>query len=190
MRVVSYGKGRVPIGKGKKLTFNFRTRKFGYPEYSWTGFLTDGMVPGKSYRMMIRLWGEKVQICGAKDEAKDTSLPMIAEAGTPFIIRSRTFYRYKWIPGNVSPSIYGSQFYPGSGGADTGAETVQGDALGWDAIPLLHATRAAAYSSTAEVTTDFPGFGRMAYERRNEANINPVLDCTGDTVTPNVNTGP
>lgn len=179
LKAVGYGKGHVGLGKAKKLTFKFKTRRFSFPEYSFSSFLTDGMIPGKSYRIMLRFWGDTVQVCGVKSAVNQ---PMIAESGTPFILRQRAHYRYKWIPGNTSPTIYGSQLATN--------ETIASDALGWDSIPALHATRDAAYSAEAEVGAAFPAFGRMDINRRHVSVINPVLDCTGDPSIPTVNTEP
>lgn len=174
-----YFKGKAEIGQARKFVFRFKTRRFRYDEYTNSTFLTDGAARGKSYRLVISMWGEPGQVCGVKSAVNQ---PMIAELGTQVILRHRAHYFYKWVAGNNRPTVYGSQYATN--------ESVDDEALGWVGVPALRAQRGGAYRLDAQDVAPYTDFGALYFERKHEAVINPVADCAGDLFTPTVDTTP
>lgn len=170
-RPTHYATGKIEIGRAERFIFKFKTRAFRFNDYANGSFLSnDGMVPNKSYRMFLSVWGEPVQVCG--DDGTENARPMVAEAGTPFMVRVRRHYFYKWIPGNNRPSVYGAQI-------PTGWD-VPVTAQGFIGIPALRAQRASARMLGTETGTGYPEFGGL-YELRKPEVIQgvsaPAVNC-------------
>lgn len=133
---------KVGVGRPKRYTFRFATRRFRYEEYKATDFLQGGSAPGKSYGFMLKLNPERGQLC-AVDEKMNTQ-NFLGNVQTNVIVQVRVFYFYKWVFGNNRPSVYG-RFTP--------ATYTLGD-TGYVGVPALKAQRLSAFSSA---TTDFGG---------------------------------
>lgn len=133
------------------------------------------MIKGKSYRQLLRIWGEPAQVCGTSGAANQ---PQIAELPAPYLIRERQHYFYKFIAGNNKPSIYGSQFASG--------ESVDVNAEGWLGVPALRAQRWGGKYDVNEEVDPFNGFGATNVYRKHEVNLNPLRDCAGDDLFPTV----
>jgi len=159
----------VGVGRPKRFTFRFKTRRFTFEDYSQSTFLTEGMARGKTIFAIVKLSAERQQVCGVIDM---DNAPVLTEGGGQFLIKIRQFYFYRWIPGNNRPTIYGHH-----AGAD---ETISDTAYSWIGVPALRAQR----FSGPHVWADVASFGGLDRHHKHEANINPALDCTGDTFIP------
>lgn len=170
-----HGFGTAPVGKPLKLRFRFKTRAFQYQDYTSSTFLTDGMIRNKSHRVVVRFWGEHGHVCGvigANDQ------PILQTVGTQVLLKTTETYSYKWLAGNNRPTVYGTQLGTG--------ETIDNEAHAGIGINALKATRGGNYRMNAQETTSFPNFGWLHEFRRQEAQLNPEIDCTGGKFTPSV----
>lgn len=166
----------VPVGKPKRIILKFRTRIFRFAEYSQGTFLTEGHVGGKSYMYILKCRGERGQVCGVKSAVNQ---PILTELGAPMMMKQREHYFYKWIAGNNRPTVYGSNL-----GTN---ETVAEDALQWVGVNALKSQR---FAPSTDTSAGFPGWGGQDPNSKHEVNINPVIDCAGDTLVPTVSTAP
>lgn len=173
LKPTHYYQGRIEIGKAARIVMPFKTRRFNYNDYSSSTFLTSGVAAEKSFRGILHVWGEPAQNCGS-----DTinNLPILGELGTPYMMRVRSHYFYRWIAGNNRPTVYGDQYYTN--------ESIPTDSYGWIGIPALRAQRGGANVKAAELTAGYPFFGALELERKHEANINPVMTCVGENQVP------
>lgn len=163
----------VKVGKPWRMVSKYKTRVYRYEDYSQSTFLTEGMATFRTHYHMIKLSGERGQLCGVLDAT--TNQPILNEVSAMYMLRTRSFYYYRWVPGNNRPSIYGAYL-----GDD---ETVANDALGWIGVPALKSQRLAG--STA-VAAGYPNWGATGTFTKHEANINSIVDCTGDPQIPSV----
>lgn len=177
-RPVFHGFGVAPVGKPLKLRFPFRTRYFRFQDYSSSTFLTSGQIANKSFRVLLRVWGEHGQICGESTAVPAVPTPVIHTVGAPFMTKTVQHYNYRFIPGNNRPTVYGSNFDEDM--------TIDAEANGWLGINALKAQRGAAYSRDIEVSAGYPNFGALAVNRKPETNINPVDSCETTTFRPDV----
>lgn len=166
----------VPVGKPKRIILKFRTRKFRYAEYSQSTFLTEGQVGGKSYMYILKTRGERGQVCGVKSAVNQ---PILTELGSPFMMKQRDHYFYKWIAGNNRPTIYGSNL-----GTN---ESVSEEARQWTGVYALKAQRFAAATDTS---VGFNDWGGTDVYSKHEVNINPIYDCTEGPFYPAVTAPP
>lgn len=159
-------------GRPVRLTFKFKTRRLTYTEYAAGSAFTNYIYPNKSYQYLLKVDGELGQICGVKSAVNQ---PILGEVNGNFMIKTTTFYRYKWVAGsaNQKPTIYGSNL-----GAN---ESVNEDALCWTTVPSLKAPR---YAAGQDTSAGLPNFGALDLDSRHEANLNWVRDCTGDRYEP------
>jgi len=164
--------GRTGVGQPRRYVFKFRTRRFTYQEYAAGTFLTEGQVGGKSHALFVKTCAIPGQICGTLGA---NNQPILAELGTPFMMKLREYYFYRWVPGNNRPTVYGSNY--------GNTEAVNEDARSWIGVPSLRAQRA---NTSNDVATDFPEWGAQDVYSKQEAQINPIRDCTGDSWTPTV----
>lgn len=136
------------------------------------------MCPNKSYRAILHVWGEIGQTCAVNATPKTS--PTITELACPYLVRQRTHYFYKWIPGNNKPSVYGTNMPTGI--------TVPTTAWGYIGIPSARAQRAATAFIASEyvLANNFPGFGATNPYRRQEAQINLDQDCGANPTAPSV----
>jgi len=163
---------KVGVGRPKRFTFRFKTRRFTWEDYSQGTFLTDGYAKNKSFFLCMRTTAERQQVCGVKSAVNQ---PILTEGGSQVMVKVRQFYFYRWIPGNNKPTIYGSNLGPN--------ETVSNIAYSWIGVPAQRAQRFSGPYAFGNMDT-FGGLNRYA---KNEAAINPVLDCPGDPWIPEVN---
>lgn len=167
---------RVGVGKPRRIIFKYKTRTFRYAEYSQGTFLTEGQVGGKSFLYLFKVRGERGQVCGVES---GVNKPILTELGTGFMIKQRDHYFYRWEAGNNRPTVYGSNI-----GAN---ESVAEDALQWVGVPALKAQR---FAAAADTSVGYVNWGGQDVNSKHEANINPIMDCTGDSFTPAVSTAP
>lgn len=163
-------------GKPVRIVYKFRTRKLTYEEYAnSTAALTDALFPNKTYFFAVKFDGELGQICGVKDGSNQ---PILGEVNGNFMFKSTQFYRYKWVSGsaNQKPTIYGSNIGLG--------ESVNEDAICWTSVPALKATRVAAGLDAPAV--DPTSFGALDMQSRHMTDLNPYMNCTGETREPTV----
>lgn len=177
MRATHYRTGRIEVGKQHKLVFAFKTRRFTFADYSSGNFLTTGgLIPNKSYRALMHVWGEPGQTCGVTGGA--TTSPTITELACPYLIRQRVHYFYKWVAGNNKASVYGSNLPTGI--------TIPTGAYGYIGIPSVRAQRAALGYNASEFASGYPGYGGANVTRRQEAFLNMDQDCGSNPYPPSV----
>lgn len=163
----------VGVGRPKRFTFRFKTRRFTYEDYSQAGFLTEGMARGRTVFAVVKYHAERQQVCGILDME---AAPLMTEGGGQFITKLRQFYFYRWIPGNNRPTVYGGY---------TGAEEVIEDtAKSWIGVPALRAQR---FSGPGTFNNP-ASFGGLDVYAKQEAQINPMATCNGNVFTPEVQT--
>jgi len=163
---------KVRVGKPKRLFFKFKTRQFNYDDYAQSTFLTEGMAAGKSYAFFMKCHGERGQVCGTLSAVNQ---PILTELGSPYMIKVRQYYFYRWLPGNNRPTIYGSNLGPN--------EAVNEAALQWVGVNALKSQR---YAAANDVFAAFPDWGGQDVYSKHEANINPIRDCAADALHPTV----
>jgi len=165
--------GTVRVGSPKRYILKYKTRAFRYAEYSVGTFLTEGQAGGKSYLHIIKVRGERGQVCGTKGA---NNQPILTEMGSPVMVKVRCTYYYRWVPGNNRPTIYGSNLGPSEG--------VNEDARQWVGVPALKAQRAA--QATDVIDVNFTNWGGQDLRSKHESLINPIWDCTGGVFIPQV----
>lgn len=182
IQATHYRSGRIEVGKHHTIRFPFKTRRFTFADYSSGAFLsTGGLIPHKSYRCFLHLWGEIGQTCAV---AGSDTRPTLTEMFCPYLIRQRIHYFYKWIPGNNKASVYGSNLPTGI--------TVPVGAGCYIGITSSRAQRDATAFATSEYdpATGFPNYGGSSVRRRQEAWINPADNCGSNPVPPAVSITP
>jgi len=167
----------VPAGRSYIIRHN-SSKKLGYQDYSPGAVLgtTFGGIANATTFVILRLFGEVGQLCGTLSAA---SQPILGPVSAVYLLQSRTFYQYKWAAGNNRPTIYG-HYLATNEGVDKSI------AIGWVGVPALKSMRIAAGDPNL---TPAAAFGGLDPATKHEANINPVIDCAGDSLTPNVDTG-
>lgn len=159
----------VRVGRPKRLTFRFKTRRFTFEDYSQGTFLSEGMARGRTYFAVVKYHAERQQVCGILDME---AAPLMTEGGAQFITKIRQFYFYRWIPGNNRPTVYGNYT-----GAD---EIIEEDARSWIGVPALKAQR----FSGPNTFSDPSSFGGLGVHNKHEALINPMTTCNGTATIP------
>jgi len=165
---------KVGVGRPKRFTFRFKTRTVRYEDYAQGTMLTDGFVSGRTHYYALKVRGERGQACGV-DVASGLNKPVLAELGGAGLFKHRAFYRYRWLPGNNRPTVYGANI-----NAD---ETCAVAAQGWVGVPSQKAQRF-AWNPDGVVTTG--PWGGSFVNTKQEVNINPAVDCVGDQWEPSV----
>jgi len=162
----------IPAGRSYVIRHN-ASKKLTFKDYQPTGILTStfGGIAKTSTFIILRLFGEVGQLCGTLSMA---SQPILGPVSAAYIMQSRTFYQYKWAAGNNRPSIYG-HYLATNEGVDKSI------AIGWVGVPALKSMRVAAGDPNLTASA---AFGGLDPATKHEANINPVLDCAGDTLHP------
>lgn len=165
----------IPAGRSYIIRHN-SSRKFGYKDYNPSTVLTAslGGISKASTFIILRLSGEIGQLCGTLSAE---STPILGPVSAAYILQSRTFYQYKWAAGNNRPTIYG-HYLATNEGVDKSI------AIGWVGVPALKSMRVAGGDRNLFPTG---AFGALDPSTKHEANINPILDCAGDKLTPDVN---
>lgn len=161
----------VGVGRPKRITLRFKTRRFTYEDYSGAGFLTEGMARGRTVFAIVKYHAERQQVCGVIDM---DAAPILTEGGGQFMTKIRQYYFYRWIPGNNRPTVYG-----GYTGAD---EVIEETARSWIGVPALRAQRFSGPYTFANPSS----FGGLDPTIKHEANINPNSTCNGTAYIPTV----
>lgn len=167
----------IPAGRSYIIRHN-SSKKLGFSDYNPSTVLssTFGCIAHATTFVILRLFGEVGQLCGTISAA---STPILGPVSAAYILQSRGFYQYKWAAGNNRPTIYG-HYLATNEGVDRSI------AIGWVGVPALKSMRIAAGDPNL---TPAAAFGGLDPATKHEANINPIIDCAGDSLTPNVETG-
>lgn len=104
---------------------------------------------------------------------------MVGNTGAPYILKIVPHYFYRWAAGNNQPSIYGTKY--------SATQSIATTAHGWIAVPSQKAQRGAAHVLSSEIGVGFPQFGALNTYRKPEVMLNPIENCAGDELVPNVN---
>lgn len=165
----------VPAGRSYVIRQN-SSKKLTFKDYNPSSLLTAtlGNIAKTTTVIILRLFGEVGQLCGTISAA---STPILGPVSAAYMIQSRTFYQYKWAAGNNRPTIYG-HYLATNEGVDKDV------AIGWIGVPALKSMRIAAGDPNL---TPAAAFGGLDPAAKHEANINPIIDCAGDKLMPDVN---
>lgn len=165
----------VRVGRPKRFTFRFKTRRFTFEDYSQGTFLSEGMARGRTVFAVVKYTAVRQQVCGIIDM---DAAPVLTEGPGQFMTKIRQFFFYRWIPGNNRPTIYGDH-----AGAD---EIIDDDAHGFIGVPALRAQR-----FSGPLTFGSPAaFGGLDTQMKHEVNANPTATCNGNPFVPNVIANP
>lgn len=168
--------GRAEVGRPRRYVFKFKTRRFNFQEYSQGTFLTQGQVSGKTFGLFTKTRAIPGQVCGVLSAVNQ---PILTEIGTNYMMKTRSYYFYRWEAGNNRPTVYGSNL-----GTN---ESVDEDAFSWIGVPALRAQRR---NLSNDVAAGFPDWGGASVAVKHEANINPIYDCVGTPFIPEVDNAP